>query len=129
MKIWGRANSIVQKDLWLADECGLRYDRIDVGGPYGGNDQRWYLDMNPNGVVPTVEDEGLILWESNSILRYLAAKYAPGTLWPTDPAERSKAVDGLAAHHAARRHAHRLLRPRQDAGGRARYAGGHRDGR
>jgi glutathione S-transferase len=47
--------------------------------------------MNPNGVVPTVEDEGRILWESNTILRYLAAKYAPGTLWPVDPGERSEA--------------------------------------
>ena len=92
MKVWGRTNSInVQKVLWLADECGLKYDRIDVGGPYGGNDQQWYLDINPNGVVPTVEEEGRIFWESNSILRYLAAKYAPGTLWPTDPAERSEA--------------------------------------
>jgi glutathione S-transferase len=92
MKIWGRANSVnVQKVLWLADECGLKYERIDVGGPFGGNDQQWYLDMNPNGVVPTVEDEGRILWESNTILRYLAAKYARGTLWPTDAGERSEA--------------------------------------
>jgi glutathione S-transferase len=69
----------------------LKYERVDVGGPFGGNDQQRYLDMNPNGVVPTVEDEGRILWESNTILRYLAAKYAPGTLWPTDAGERSEA--------------------------------------
>jgi hypothetical protein len=67
MKIWGRANSInVQKVLWAAAECGLKYERTDVGGPFGGNDQKWYLDMNPNGVVPTVDDGGRIIWESNS---------------------------------------------------------------
>ena len=56
MKIWGRANSInVMKVLWCADECGIAYDRENVGLQYGGNDQKWYLDMNPNGVVPTID--------------------------------------------------------------------------
>ncbi|MBV8391890.1 MAG: glutathione S-transferase [Alphaproteobacteria bacterium] len=92
MKIWGRANSInVMKVLWCADECGLKYDRVDVGMAFGGNDQKWYLDMNPNGVVPTVEDGGRVLWESNTIVRYLSAKYADGSLWPADPGIRSEA--------------------------------------
>lgn len=92
MKIWGRANSgNVQKVLWAADECGLKYDRIDVGGPFGGNDQEWYLKMNPNAVVPTIDDGGRIIWESNSVVRYLSAQYAAGTLWPKDPGERSEA--------------------------------------
>ena len=92
MKIWGRANSInVMKVLWCADECGLKYERTDVGGPFGGNDQKWYLDMNPNGVVPTIDDGGRIIWESNSAVRYLAARHAAGTLWPTDPGLRSEA--------------------------------------
>jgi len=92
MKIWGRANSInVQKVLWAADECGLKYDRTDVGGAFGGNDQKWYLDMNPNGVVPTIDDGGRVIWESNSAVRYLSAKYAAGTLWPNDPGQRSDA--------------------------------------
>jgi glutathione S-transferase len=92
MKIWGRANSInVMKVLWCADECGLKYDREDVGMAYGGNDQKWYLDMNPNGVVPTIDDGGRIIWESNSCVRYIAAKYAAGTLWPNDPGQRSEA--------------------------------------
>ena len=86
MKIWGRANSInVMKVLWCADECGLKYERENVGLQYGGNDQKWYLDMNPNGVVPTIEDAGRIVYESNTIVRYLAAKYGAGTLWPNDP--------------------------------------------
>ena len=92
MKIWGRANSInVMKVLWCADECGLAYDRVDVGMAFGGNDQKWYLDMNPNGVVPTIEDGGRIIYESNTIVRYLAAKYAAGSLWPVDPGQRSEA--------------------------------------
>ena len=92
MKIWGRANSInVMKVLWVADECGVTYQREDVGGAFGGNDQPWYLKMNPNGVVPTIEDGGRIIWESNSCVRYLAARYAAGSLWPNDPGERSEA--------------------------------------
>jgi glutathione S-transferase len=58
---------------------------------FGGNDQKWYLDMNPNGVVPTIEDAGRIVYESNTIVRYLAAKYGAGSLWPTDPGLRSEA--------------------------------------
>ena len=92
MKIWGRVNSInVMKVLWCADECGLAYDRVDVGMAFGGNDQKWYLDMNPNGVVPTIEDGGRIIYESTTIVRYLAAKYGAGTLWPIDPGVRSEA--------------------------------------
>jgi glutathione S-transferase len=92
MRIWGRANSLnVQKVLWAADGCGVAYERTDVGLAFGGNDQPWYLNMNPNGVVPTIDDGGRIIWESNSAVRYLAAKYAAGTLWPVDPGQRSEA--------------------------------------
>ena len=92
MKIWGRANSInVQKVLWAAEECGVVYDREDVGGAFGGNDQAWYLEMNPNGIVPTIEDGGRVIWDSNSAVRYLAARYASGSLWPIEPGERSEA--------------------------------------
>ena len=92
LKILGRANSInVMKALWAADECGLQYERSDVGGAFGGNDQPWYRALNPNGVVPTIDDDGYILWESNSITRYLAASHAAGTLWPTDPRARGEA--------------------------------------
>ena len=84
LKIWGRANSInVQKVLWCADELGLEYQRVDIGGAFGGNDQPSYLRLNPNGRVPTIEDDGFVLWESNSIVRYLAAKYGLGTLCPS----------------------------------------------
>lgn len=92
LKIFGRANSInVQKALWVADECALAYEQVDVGGAFGGNDQPWYRAMNPNGVVPAIDDDGYTLWESNAIVRYLAASYAPGTLWATDPRTRAEA--------------------------------------
>jgi glutathione S-transferase len=90
LKIWGRANSInVQKVLWCADELGLTYERVDVGGAFGKNQEPAYLALNPNGLVPTIEDDGFVLWESNSIVRYLAAKHALGTLCPREPAARA----------------------------------------
>ena len=92
MKILGRANSSnVQKVLWAADECGLTYTRQDIGGAFGGNDQPWYRALNPNGVVPTIDDAGYVLWESNSIVRYLGASYGPPGFWPADPKARGHA--------------------------------------
>jgi len=92
LKIWGRANSInVQKVLWCADELGLKYDRVDIGGAFGQNHEPAYLALNPNGLVPTIEDDGFILWESNSIVRYLAARHATGSLSPSDLRVRADA--------------------------------------
>ena len=83
LKIFGRATSSnVQKVLWVCGEIGLDFEREDIGGPFGGNDKPEYLALNPNGRVPTIIDDGFVLWESNSITRYLAAKHAPGTLYP-----------------------------------------------
>ena len=87
LTIWGRPNSHnVKKVLWLAEEIGLAYVRRDMGGAFGFSDA--YLAMNPNRLIPTIEDEGLVLWESNAILRYLAGRYAP-QLWPAEPAARA----------------------------------------
>lgn len=84
LKIYGRSNSInVDKTLWCASELGLAFERVDVGGAFGGNHEPWYLALNPNGLVPTIDDDGFVLWESNTIVRYLAAKHATGTLWPS----------------------------------------------
>jgi len=84
MKIWGRTTSSnVQKVMWAIGEMGLKYERIDVGGPFGKNREPAYLAMNPNGLVPTLEEEdGFLLWESNSIMRYLAAKHQAAVLEP-----------------------------------------------
>jgi glutathione S-transferase len=87
LTIWGRPNSHnVKKVVWLAEEIGLPYERHDIGGSFGFPNA--YLAKNPNRLVPTIEDDGLVLWESNAILRYLAGRYAPG-LWPADPAIRA----------------------------------------
>src|SRR4030081_2000679 len=83
--IWGRKNSVnVQKVLWCCEEMRLPYRRIDAGGAFGIVDTDAYRKLNPNGLVPTIEDEGFVLWESNVIVRYLAAKHSPGDLWPDD---------------------------------------------
>lgn len=92
LKIWGRKNSSnVRKVLWCAAELGLEFVREDVGGDFGKNDEQWYLDMNPNGLVPTVEVDGNTLWESNTIIRYLCCKHSAGVMYPIDPGARAKA--------------------------------------
>ncbi len=86
IKIWGRnTSSNVQKVMWAVAEIGLPHERIDIGGPFGKNREAEYLAMNPNGLVPTLEEEdGFLLWESNSIVRYLAAKHRAEVLEPAD---------------------------------------------
>lgn len=86
LKIWGRTDSSnVQKVLWCCGELGLGFERLDWGGKFGGNDDKAYREMNPNGLVPTLQDGNYILWESNSIMRYLNAKYGAGRLLPAAP--------------------------------------------
>ncbi len=86
LKIWGRANSInVQKVLWCCGELDLKYERIDAGMKFGVNDTPDYRAMNPNALVPTINDDGFILWESQAIVRYLARKHGVGTFCPSDP--------------------------------------------
>jgi glutathione S-transferase len=92
IKIWGRrTSSNVQKVLWCCDELGLDYEQVDLGGPFGGTDTAEYRKLNPNGLVPTIEDGGFVLWESNAILRYLADKYGAGRLSPAAPEGRAEA--------------------------------------
>lgn len=90
--VWGRASSAnVQKVRWMLAELGLGYEHIELGGRFGGNREPEYLAMNPNGLVPTLRDGDLVLWESHAILRYLAAQYGAGTLWPESPVARAEA--------------------------------------
>ena len=93
IKIWGRnTSSNVQKVMWAVGEIGLPHERIDVGGPFGKNREPAYLAMNPNGLVPTLEEEdGFLLWESNTIVRYLAAKHKSTILEPADLRMRAHA--------------------------------------
>jgi len=92
LRIWGRNNSInVQKVLWACEEMGVQYQRIDAGGSFGVVNTPQYRALNPNGLVPTIEDGPFVLWESNSILRYLTAKHSAGNLWPEDLKVRAEA--------------------------------------
>lgn len=85
LKILGRkTSSNVQKVLWCCDEIGLPFERADYGRDFGNTKTPEYLALNPNGLVPTIIDDGFVLWESNSCVRYLAARYGKGKLWPAD---------------------------------------------
>jgi len=85
LKIWGRNNSVnVQKVLWCCEEMQIQYQRLDAGGSFGVINTPQYRALNPNGLVPTTEDGPFVLWESNTIVRYLAAKHSAGKLWPED---------------------------------------------
>ena len=83
VRVLGRANSInVQKVMWLGAEVGLDIDRVNIGGPFGGNDKPEYFAKNPTGKIPTLEDGELILWESHTIVRYIAEVYGSSPWWP-----------------------------------------------
>lgn len=93
LRIWGRKNSSnVRKALWIAEEVGVPYETRDAGGAFGLVDEPEYRAKNPNGRIPMIEDGDLVLWESNAIVRYLAAQYAAGTeLYPADARVRAQA--------------------------------------
>lgn len=92
LKILGRkTSSNVQKVLWCCAELGIPFTREDRGGPFGGTREPDYLRLNPNGLVPTVIDGDLVLWESNSVVRYLDIRYGGGVLLPTEPGPRALA--------------------------------------
>jgi glutathione S-transferase len=92
LTIWGRISSInVQKVVWAAGEVGQAFERVDLGGKFGGNREATYLAKNPNGLVPVLEDGELCIFESNAIVRYLAARYGAGWIWEEDPAKRAEA--------------------------------------
>ncbi len=90
-RLWGRSTSSnVMKVVWALEELGLPYERIDVGGPFGKTDTPEYGAMNPNRLVPTLQEDDFILWESNAILRYLCTNH-PSALWPNAPHGRANA--------------------------------------
>lgn len=106
LTIWGRLNSHnVKKVVWAAIEMGIAHRRIDIGGAFGFTPE--YLALNPNRLIPTIEDDGFVLWESNAILRYLAHRHAPALL-PADPQARAsgdKWMDWQFQFADAQRHA------------------------
>ena len=92
LRIWGRMSSInVKKVVWTAQELGLEFQRNEAGGQFGLVSTPEYLRLNPNALVPVMEDGDFVLWESNVIVRYLCAKHSPGQLYPSDLRERFEA--------------------------------------
>ena len=90
LTLWGRTSSAnVQKVLWALAELGLPYEHKLVGGAYGGLDEPHYRAMNPNRLVPTLQDGDLVVWESHAIIRYLSAAYGADTLWRENVRERA----------------------------------------
>ena len=92
LTLWGRRNAHnVQKVTWLVAELDLAHRHVPAGGAFGGLDEPAFRRMNPHGRVPVIDDDGTVVWESHSILRYLAARYGRGSFWDDDPAQRSLA--------------------------------------
>ena len=90
LKIWGRRNSgNVQKVMWLVGELSLEHEHIPAGGPFGRLSDPEFGALNPNRLIPVMEDGELVVWESHAILRYLAARYGRAAYWPDDPGERT----------------------------------------
>jgi glutathione S-transferase len=92
LKIWGRkSSSNVQKVMWAVGETGIGHEHTEVGGAFGGNREASFLALNPNGLVPVIQDGAVVMWESNVIVRYVASKYGAGRLAPSDPVMRARA--------------------------------------
>jgi glutathione S-transferase len=92
LKIWGRKNSSnVQKVMWAVGEAGVAHVHTELGGAFGGNREASFLALNPNGLVPAIQDGEVVMWESNAIVRYIAVKYGAGRLAPSNVAMRARA--------------------------------------
>ena len=90
LKIWGRRSSAnVQKAMWLIGELNLAHEHIAAGGPYAKLNTPEFLAKNPHGLVPVIEDNGAVIWESNAVVRYIAARYGTPRFWQDDPAARA----------------------------------------
>ena len=91
LKVWGRKNSFnVQKVMWLVYELQLPHEHIEAGGRFGGLDTPEFISINPHQRVPVIDDNEKTIWESHTILRYLAARYGEGRFWAEDAYERSR---------------------------------------
>ena len=92
IEIWGRANAYnVQKALWMLRELELEFVHHDLGSVAGELETGAFLRLNPHARIPVIRDGDSVVWESNTILRYLGARYDAGGLWPQDAYRRSLA--------------------------------------
>ena len=90
LKLWGRSNSYnVQKVLWLLDELSVDYENVNIGSIAGDLDSEEFLSLNPLGLIPVIQDENQTVWESITILRYIASKYGAKDFWSDNTYERS----------------------------------------
>ncbi|MEQ9890663.1 glutathione S-transferase family protein [Pectobacterium aroidearum] len=90
LKILGRTSSInVRKVLWLCDELAIPFDREDWGEGYQSPQSPAFLALNPNAMIPVIQDDDFVMWESNAIIRYLANAKDGAWLYPQDPRSRA----------------------------------------
>jgi glutathione S-transferase len=90
LELWGRRNAYnVQKPLWLLAELGLEFSHHDIGSKRGDLDSPGFLALNPQARIPVLQDGDAIVWESNSVLRYLANRFDANSVYPADPWQRS----------------------------------------
>ncbi|KVC46750.1 glutathione S-transferase [Burkholderia ubonensis] len=91
LHILGKIPSInVRKVLWLCAELDLPFEREDWGAGFRSTDDPAYLALNPHGLVPVIKDDDFVLWESNTIIRYLANRYGGEALYPAEPQARAR---------------------------------------
>ena len=86
LEVWGRknANQVIQV-LWTLSELGIKYKRHSIGTETADLETEEYKSLNPNSKIPTIRDNGFVMWESHAVIRYLAKKYGFGNLYPKDP--------------------------------------------
>jgi len=110
--LWGRNNSTnVKKVRWTLEELSLSYNQILAGLEFGLNHDADYLAKNPNGLVPLLHDDAtdITLWESNTIVRYLAAQYGQESLWQSNPATRAQGEKWMDWANGTLSPAHRVI--------------------
>lgn len=91
LRILGRQTSInVRKVLWTLEELGLAYSLDQSWGTSRALSEPEFLALNPSAQIPVLIDGETVLFESNAICRYLAARYGDGSLWPAEPAARAR---------------------------------------
>jgi len=91
LRLWGRPNSYnVQKVIWFLDELSIDYENVNVGSTTGDLESAEFLSLNPLGLIPVIQDENQTIWESNTILRYIASKYGAKEFWSDNAFDRSK---------------------------------------
>ena len=92
IKLYGIPGSRAARSLWMLEEVGVPYENVPTSF-IGDVKKPEYLALNPNGHIPTLDDDGLVLWESMAINLHLARKYgAKADLWPASEADQSRTV-------------------------------------